>query len=316
MIDKYGRQIEYLRISITQKCNMSCIYCNPVPEGGPCNESLTVEDYRTIVETMSHLGIKKVRLTGGEPFLREDICDIVKAISTIEGIEDISATTNGLRLSTLAAPLKKAGLNRINISLDSLDPRQFSHITGGGNLNDVIEGIDAAFLAGLSPVKINVVLIKGVNDDEIDSFIDLAKERSIEVRFIELMPIGSFGENNRDKTVYNSDILLSHPQMKPIPENSHSPATLYSIDGYKGSIGLISPISHKFCSYCNRVRITSDGILKPCLGDNSEVDLMDALRNHPEELEGLIERSIFNKPESHHFNKKFHSKNGMNKIGG
>lgn len=316
MIDKHGRKIEYLRLSITQKCNMSCIYCNPVPEKEPCCDRLSVEDFKVIVESMANLGIKKVRLTGGEPFLRKDICDIVKAISTIKGIEDISATTNGLQLSALAGSLKAAGLNRINISLDSLDPRRFSHITGGGNLNDVIEGIDAAFEAGLCPVKINVVLIKGVNDDEIESFIDLAKERPIEVRFIELMPIGSFGENNRDKTVYNSDILLSHPQMKLITKNSQSPATLYSIDGYKGSIGLISPISHKFCSYCNRVRITSDGILKPCLGDNSEVDLMGVLRSQPEQLEGLIERSIFNKPESHHFNKKFHSKNGMSKIGG
>ena len=316
MMDKQGRTIEYLRISVTQKCDLNCIYCRPDLGETPWCDSLSAEDFTKIVKSMAQLGIKKVRLTGGEPFLRKDICDIVSGISSIEGIFDLSATTNGLQLAVLAVPLKEAGLNRVNISLDSLNKKRFSYITGGGNLEDVLAGIDAAVRAGLNPVKINVVLIKGVNDGEIDDFIQMTKENPIEVRFIELMPIGGFGEKNRDKIVYNSDILRSHPQMQPILQTPPGPAILYRIDGYSGKIGLISPMSHQFCNCCNRIRLTCDGKLRPCLGDNGEVDLMKALREQPEELDGLIARTIFNKPEGHHFNREFHSEKGMSQIGG
>ncbi len=316
MIDHLGRKIEYLRISVTQKCNMNCIYCNPDKECESSCDSLSVEDFKNIVKSMAKFGIKKVRLTGGEPLLRNDLCGIIKALSEIEGIEDISATTNGLRLKELAIPLKQAGLNRINISLDSLDEEKFGFITGGGKLKEVLDGIKAVVEAGLSPIKINVVLIKGVNDEEIDTFINLAKDNPIEVRFIELMPIGDFGKNNKEKIIYNSEILKMYPKLNPVESMSFGPAMMYTSVGFKGLIGFISPMSHQFCHLCNRIRLTCDGKIKPCLGENGEIDILTILRNNPERLDEVVEAAVFNKPKGHHFNEEYKSLRSMNKIGG
>jgi cyclic pyranopterin phosphate synthase len=319
MLDQFGRKIEYLRISVTQKCNLRCLYCRPRDgrESPECINSLTPDEYGIIVKAMAGLGISKVRFTGGEPLMRGDICEIISRVSKIDGINDISLTTNGIRLSQMAEELKKAGLQRINISLDSLKKERFEYITGGGKLEDVKKGIQKALNAGFKPVKINTVTIKGMNDDEIDDFISLARDVPLEVRFIELMPIGDFGENNTDRIVYNSDIINERKQLRYCEDTLEgSPARYYSIEGFKGKIGFISPMSHKFCNSCNRIRLTCDGKLKPCLGNNGEADLTDVLRNQPEKLSEFIQKIIYEKPAGHHFESGFSSARNMSGIGG
>jgi cyclic pyranopterin phosphate synthase len=316
MKDSLGREIDYLRISVTNNCNLKCLYCSP---GSNIihHDELTPEDFEIIVRNMAELGIKRVRLTGGEPLIREDICEIIQRISNIEDIEDISMTTNGIYLDGMAYKLKLAGLHRINISLDSLKADRFLRITGGGKIENVLKGIEAAVNAGLDPVKINTVLMKGINDDEIDDFMLLAKEQSLAVRFIELMPIGRYGEKNTDKIVYNTDIINSRPQLifcEDILEGQ--PASYYRVTGYKGKIGFISPISHRFCGSCNRIRLTSDGKLKPCLGNNGEIDITQVLRSNPDELKAVIHKAIYDKPQGHSFGNGFSSVRNMSMIGG
>lgn len=325
MLDQFGRQIEYLRISITQNCNLNCVYCRPDgadgadgAEGGTvCANYMTPEEYGVIVRVMASLGIRSVRITGGEPLVRKDISEIIKRISEIEGIDDISLTTNGARLDRMAEELKAAGLKRLNISLDSLKKDRFEYITGGGRLEDTLKGIQKALDLGLTPVRINTVLIKGVNDDEIDDFINLSRNSPLEVRFIELMPIGKFGEENSGKIVYNSDIISSRKELTYCEDTlKGSPARYYRIDGFKGRIGFISPMSHKFCDCCNRIRLTCDGKIKPCLGNNGEVDVIGVLRKTPENLKVCIEKAIFEKPRGHYFERGFSSARDMNRIGG
>lgn len=319
MLDRHGRQIEYLRISVTQNCNLKCLYCRPVEEecGSSCVNYLTPKEFEKIVRAMVSLGIHSVRITGGEPLVRKDICEIIERISNIKGIEDISLTTNGIHLDMLAEKIKVAGLHRLNISLDSLKKGRFEYITGGGKLEDTLSGIKKALEVGLKPVKINTVLIKGVNDDEIDDFIQMTKDSPLEVRFIELMPIGSFGEENSDKIVYNSDIINSRKELRFCEDTlKGSPASYYRIDGYMGKVGFISPMSHKFCRCCNRIRLTCDGKIKPCLGNNGEMDVTDSLRLEPEELTEFIRKIIYEKPAGHHFENGFSSTRNMNRIGG
>lgn len=318
MKDKYDREIKYLRISITQNCNLKCIYCSPE---GECEDKkevcLSPDEIESVVRSMEKVGISKVRITGGEPLLRNDVCEIVERIAGVPGINDISLTTNGVNLEEKVEGLKKAGLNRLNISLDSLKEERYSYITGGGKLSKALSGIEKSLELGLNPIKINSVLIKGINDDEIDDFIELAKDKPIQVRFIELMPIGTYGEENSDKIVNNSDIIKAHPQLVyDGKSNNGQPATYYTIEGYKGKIGFISPMSHKFCSTCNRIRLTCDGKIKPCLGNNGEIDILDTLKNHPDKLDQLIQDTIFNKPRGHNFGKDFSSLRSMNRIGG
>ena len=319
MRDGFGREIEYLRVSVTQSCNLNCIYCKPGNGSAShqCKTVLTPEEFQLIIKHMAELGIKKVRLTGGEPLVRQDICEIVSRIASVQGIKDISMTTNGINLAAMAPRLKQAGLMRLNISIDSLKEEKFKYITGGGSLNDVLTGIEKALEVGLGPIRTNTVLIKGVNDGEIDDFIRLAKDRAVDVRFIELMPVGKFGEENADKIVYNSDIIKERPYLVLCDEREGSqPARYYSIEGYKGKIGFISPMSHKFCGCCNRIRLTCDGKIKPCLGDNGEVDLIDTLRAYPDKLGEVVKKAIYCKPEGHNFDRSFTSDRDMSRIGG
>ncbi|MCX7745910.1 MAG: GTP 3',8-cyclase MoaA [Clostridia bacterium] len=316
MRDKLGREIEYLRISITQSCNLSCIYCAPQSKTDACL-TLTSLQYKKLVTCMAQLGIKKIRITGGEPLTRPDVCQVVEAVSSVEGIEDVSMTTNGIYLGKYAKKLKEAGLKRINISLDSLRQERFRHITGTDQLDEVLVGMDKAVDAGLYPIRINTVLMKGLNEDEVDDFFKIARESPVDVRFIELMPVGSFGEKNHQKVVYNSQILSTHPELIPLKHSDPGqPAKYYTIPGYKGRIGFISPMSHKFCHSCNRIRLTCDGKIKPCLGDNGEVDIMGALHKEPQELLAFLRKVIYEKPDGHHFEKGFQSMRDMNRIGG
>jgi cyclic pyranopterin phosphate synthase len=318
--DRLGREIEYLRISVTQNCNLHCMYCNPdicSKDDNQCGTGLSPEEIGAVVSAMSELGIHKVRITGGEPLLRSDILDILREVSSVPDIDDISMTTNGIKLGRMAKDLKKAGLGRLNISLDSLREDRLKEITGGGRLKDVMWGIEAAVEADLKPVRINVVLIKGVNDDEIQDFINLATYQDIDVRFIELMPVGAFGEQNRDKVVLNSDIIASIPGLIPSENGSPGqPARYFRLEGMKGRIGFISPMSHKFCSTCNRIRLTCDGKLKPCLGNNHEMDITGPLKKGRGQLLSVIRQAIFDKPEGHCFENEFVSVRRMSGIGG
>ncbi|MBC3889033.1 GTP 3',8-cyclase MoaA [Acetobacterium paludosum] len=319
MIDRYGRKIEYLRISVTQNCNLKCIYCNP--DGDHCKENqeqnLSPKEIEKITRAMAKAGIKKVRLTGGEPLVRHDIYEIISRISRIKGIEDIAMTTNGINLLKMARDLKTAGLQRINISLDSLNKDKFKQITGGGELEKTLEGIDLALELGMTPVKINTVLIKGVNDNEIDEIIELARNRPIEVRFIELMPMGCFGENNADKIIRNDEVIKVRPALKYLEKNDKSvPAVYYGMEGFAGKIGFISPMTHQFCSDCNRIRLTSDGKIRLCLGNNEEVDIREALQLKAKNMGVIMKQIIFNKPMGHHFGEKFSSSRKMQMIGG
>jgi cyclic pyranopterin phosphate synthase len=315
LIDNLGRIITYLRLSVTERCSLKCVYCR-VKEGiCPKAEELSTAEFIRIAKACAILGINKIRVTGGEPLLRKDIIAIVQDLSRIEGIKEINMTTNAQYLASQAAALKQAGLSRINISLDSLDAGKFREMTGG-DLGSVLAGIDAAIQAELQPIKINVVLIRGKNEDEVDDFIELTHHRPIDVRFIELMPLGGLWQD--DSLRLNNDELIaqrSYLNLLP-PRYASQPSRDYFVKGYKGRVGFISPISHRFCADCNRVRVMSDGTLRPCLGDNMEISLKDALAIGDQELVEVIRAAIFNKPVGHHFENSFKSIKNMSRIGG
>ena len=303
--DTFNRNINYLRISITDRCNLRCIYCMP-PEGIKSlshNEVLRYEEIVTIVRAAAELGISKIRLTGGEPLVRLGLADLVRMIANIERIDDIALTTNGLLLRKYAASLKEAGLKRVNVSLDSLREGRYKQITRIGNLNEALDGIEAAKEAGLEPVKINMVVIQGLNDDEILDFAKLSLNKGWHVRFIEPMP---FTADTKFSFVPISEIvaqLNTLGNMEPyLPGDGNGPAKYFKYKGAQGTIGFISPISECFCSTCNRLRLTVDGMLRPCLMSDNELDLKPLLRNGAslDEVKKVILKAIAAKPERHH----------------
>ena len=315
MRDQLGRDIDYLRISLTERCNLKCIYCREKNEHCKAKRELNVQQYEQLMKQFVRFGIRKVRLTGGEPLVRKDLEEIVRLISAYSEITELCMTTNAQGLKERLPELKRAGLKRINISMDSLNPACYRKMTRGGDLWSVLMGIDAALTAGI-PVKINVVLIRGENDGEVEDFLTLAKKYPIDVRFIELMPFGVLGEKG-DRRILSSEILQAHPELVPAKARYLSqPAEDYTAEGYLGRIGFISPISHKFCKYCNRVRLTSDGKLRMCLGNNWETDLKPYLTGTEDELGRIIEQTIYQKPEQHMFEETYHASRAMNQIGG
>ncbi|HOR78185.1 MAG TPA: GTP 3',8-cyclase MoaA, partial [Anaerolineaceae bacterium] len=268
-----------------------------------------------IVRACMQLGIQKVRLTGGEPLLRKDILEIVERIAQLEGLQDLSMTTNAQMLPGKAQLLKQAGLRRLNISLDSLKPEVFHELTGG-DIQPVLQGMEEAVEAGLLPLKLNIVLVRGINDAEIDDFIALTRENPIDVRFIELMPIGDHGEN-ADRRISNQDVLAAHPYLQPMPVRyPGQPSVDYQVPGYRGRVGFISPISHQFCADCNRIRVMSDGTLRPCLGVDREISLTSALAQDDEALREAIQNAIFRKPAAHRFESCTFAERNMSRIGG
>jgi cyclic pyranopterin phosphate synthase len=313
MFDQFGRDISYLRLSVTDQCNLSCLYCQP-GESAPCRR-LSCDEMILITREMAKLGIRKVRVTGGEPLTRRDLEALITGISAIGGIEEVPMTTNGIGLAERLPGLLDAKLTRINFSLDTLKPGRYRRITGQDALDSVWKGIHAALDAGIH-VKINAVLIGGVNDDEIDDFIALARDNPLEFRFIELMPIGRYGELHQEQIIRGDDILSSRPYLKPAGTGAGGVARLYAGPGFKGKVGLISPVSHAFCSDCNRVRLTCDGRLKLCLGNNGEADLMPVLRGDPRQLGRFIRDAIYHKPRGHQFQESFTSARSMRQIGG
>lgn len=304
MKDTLGRNINYLRISVTDRCNLRCMYC--MPEEGICKKEhqdiLSMEEIYEVVKECAELGISKVRITGGEPLVRKGLTELIGKISRFPGIEDLALTTNGVLLEKYASELKEAGLNRVNVSLDTMNEEKYSYITRGGKLSDVLKGIEAAQRIGLQPVKLNTVLIGGFNDDEIEDFAALTLEKAIDVRFIELMPLGQAGSWAKKHFVSNNVVLDRVKELVPVAaKDQSSPASYYKLPGALGKVGLINPISHTFCGSCNRIRLTADGKLKPCLHSEQELDIKAAIRSKGK-LHGIIAESIYRKPVQHSLN--------------
>ena len=303
-LDSFGRSINYLRISVTDRCNLRCIYCMP-PEGVlqmSHSEILSYEEIRTIVQAAAELGINKIRFTGGEPLVRAELPKLVHMLSQVEGIEELSLTTNGLLLKKYALELKKAGLYRVNVSLDTLKADKFQYITRLGKLKNVLEGIKAAKEVGFEPVKINTVVMRGTNDDEILDFAKMTYEEGWHIRFIEFMPFKGVAEFIPSVELRQHVSLLGKLE-SCASITGNGPATYYRLSGAKGTIGFISPLTEpSFCSRCNRMRLTPDGRLRPCLLGEDEIDLKMPLRNNAsmEELKRLILKAIASKLEHHH----------------
>jgi cyclic pyranopterin phosphate synthase len=305
--DSFQRPINYLRISVTDRCNLRCVYC--MPEAGidlmSHYDILSYEEINTVAKAAAELGINRIRLTGGEPLVRAGITDLVSLLAGIETIEDLSLTTNGTLLAQYAAGLKEAGLQRVNISLDTLKPDRFRQITRCGNLADTLKGIEAALAAGLTPVKINVVVMAGVNDDEINDFAAKTVKDGWNVRFIELMPVSS-NEPVSDRLFSVSEMRKRIETMGKLEpwkvEAGNGPARYFRLPGASGTVGFISPVTEHFCFQCNRLRLTADGKLRPCLLSEAEIDLKGPLRGGApvEELKNLISQAIANKPKGHH----------------
>ncbi len=315
MRDRQGRPIEYLRLSVTDRCNCRCTYC--MPAGGvPMlrhEDVCSFEELARIVEACCQLGVRKVRVTGGEPLVRRDLPELIRMLRTIPGLEELALTTNATLLAPLAGELAAAGLDRVNVSLDSLRPERYAKITRGGRLADALAGIRAAREAGLMPIKLNCVLMGGVNDDEVADVAGLAREEPVDVRFIELMPIGEAARWPRGSFVPAERVLEAVPELSPAGVDGV--AELFSAPGWVGRVGLIRPMSHRFCSGCTRIRVTADGRLKPCLHSADEVPLRglsgDALR-------AAILEGISRKPEHHGMDggRASESARAMNEIGG
>lgn len=308
LIDGFNRRIDYVRISITDRCNLRCLYCMPkdgisFKERG---ELLTFEEIERVVRAFVGVGISHIRITGGEPLVRRGLPDLVRNISELDGVMDLTMTTNAGLLARFALDLKNAGLRRVNISLDSLDYNRFREITRGGDLDTVLRGIDKALDAGLTPVKINMVVMKGINDDEIVKFVEFAASRRINLRFIECMPLGKVGFLNREMYMPTDEIvenIAKRYSLLPSRADGAGPARYYRIDELDIDLGFISPISRHFCSACNRVRVTAIGKLRLCLGHEDEIDLRSVLRSgiNDEGLLNVIIEAIKKKPKGHNF---------------
>ncbi len=317
MKDNYNREITYMRVSVTELCNLRCRYC--MPEEGIAKKAhedmMTAEETIMAVEAAARLGIKKIRITGGEPLVKRGIVKLCSAVADIPGIEEVCMTTNGTLLPDMAKELKAAGVSRLNISLDTLNPEKFRYITRVGELEDALAGIRAAEEAGFTGLKINTVLMGGFNDDEIADFVDLTKNKPIEVRFIELMPIGGGIGFDKAKFVSCDKVLERAPQLVSL-EKEEGVARLYQLPDAAGRIGLIRPVSCDFCEGCNKIRLTADGKLKPCLHSDQEISLKGL---NTDEMEQVIRSAVMDKPEKREeMNADNPSKAGrdMNQIGG
>ncbi|MBI2876835.1 MAG: GTP 3',8-cyclase MoaA [Candidatus Tectomicrobia bacterium] len=349
MIDPYNRTIDYLRISVTDRCNVRCIYCMP-PEGIDAKgreEMLRYEEIERVVREFVHLGVTRFRITGGEPLVRKGITGLIQDLAGLEGVKDLSLTTNGLLLDRYARELKQAGLRRVNVSLDSLKSERYHHITRGGDFHQVLRGIHHALEVGLHPVKLNVVVIREVNDDEVLDFVELARSLPVWVRFIEFMPMGEDNFWSPQRLVSSEEVkayVLRHYPLEPLPPPvsegpsawepglpspfpseifsmvGNGPASYYRTPGAAGWVGFIGSMTRHSCHRCNRLRLTAEGRLRSCLLADEETDLRGALREggSPEELRRLIERAVRAKPPGHSLSSSghAHARGQMSAIGG
>ena len=333
MKDAHGRVIDYLRISLTDRCNFRCIYC--MPEDGVCqlshDEILRIEDIERLVSVAAGIGIKSIRLTGGEPLVRKGVVDLVRAITATPGIENVSMTTNGVLLPAMAEDLKRAGLSRVNVSLDTLDEAQFREVTRVGNLADALAGIEAALGAGFNPVKVNAVTVRSLGQDFL-AFAKLSIDRPLHVRFIEYMPVGNasgvdgcgwgkadvipseelFATINEQAAAEGLAPLRPAGESRPI---GWGPARYFEFPGAQGTVGFISPLSRHFCSECNRLRVTAEGLIRPCLFSDTEYDVRSALRAGDDEaVRQVLYEALGAKPDEHH--DRVGTERNMSQIGG
>ncbi len=297
MKDRFGREISYLRISVTDECNLRCLYCMPA-HPGDCGsfgcDLMSADEIVEIAEAAKDLGITKIRITGGEPLIRPDVIEICSRVSAVRGIREVVLTTNGVMLAEMAGALKTAGVSRLNISLDTLQTDKYTRITRRGSFGEVSEGIGQALEAGLRPIKLNTVLIGGFNDDEIIDFAHLSLKGDVEVRFIELMPIGACASFPKQAFVRGDTVLERIPELIRIGDSGV--ARMYQFPDGRGRIGIISSVNQHFCQSCNRIRLTSDGRIKPCLHSREEIPVRGL---HGSELRAALRRAIYEKPAQH-----------------
>ena len=326
LVDKFGRTVDYVRLSVTDRCDFRCVYC--MPEDMPFlprKQILSLEEIYQIALAFTELGVKKIRLTGGEPMVRSDVMSLIGKLGSLPGLEELLLTTNGAQLDKYALPLKEAGLSRINISIDSLDAERFRRISRVGKLEKVLAGIDAAREAGFDRIKLNSVIMRGYNEDEVIPLTDYALRRDIDIAFIEEMPLGEASDHSREETTCSNEWVRGQIEQKYRLINSTAktagPSRYVQVVGKKSRIGFISPVSHNFCEDCNRVRVTVEGRLLLCLGNEHSVDLREVLRDGAsthDDLKEAIIKSMDLKPERHYFYDKEHAQpvRLMNMTGG
>lgn len=314
LIDKFGRHVDYIRLSVTDRCDFRCVYCMTEDMTFlPRNQILSLEELLQVARAFTELGVKKIRLTGGEPLVRNEVMSLIERLGALPGLEELLITTNGAQLDKYAAPLKAAGVSRINISLDSLDADRFKRITRVGKLEKVLAGIDAAKAAGFDRIRLNSVIMHGYNDDEVIALADYAINQDIDIAFIEEMPLGEASDHLREDTTCSNDwvrsVLEEKYQLLNSAEKTAGPSRYAQVIGRKSRIGFISPVTHNFCEDCNRVRVTVEGRLLLCLGNEHSVDLREILRDKQrdhEDLKQLIIAAMDLKPERHYFYEKDH----------
>ena len=313
MIDKFNRKITYARISLTEKCNLKCKYCMPKGFCAKSLNELSDEQIKNIIKALLDLGINKIRFTGGEPLMRKNAIGLLNEVCSFAPIEWV-ITTNGTTLKRDALALKKAGIKHINISLDTLDSQDYKNLTGS-DLKNALDGLYAALDAGFDTIRINAVLIKGISEKQIENLAKITLKHNIDVRFIELMPIGQCAEYSESHLLKANAVLDILKDLKIGVQDAHAPAKYYKFDGAKGRVGLITPMSCNFCSECNRIRITADGKLKPCLHSDIEINLCDVLHNE-DLLKKRIQEAVNIKPERHYLDENIYIKRNMTCIGG
>lgn len=309
LVDKFNRVVDYVRISVTDRCDFRCVYCmDDEMQFVPRAQLLTLEEISKIAQAFTELGVKKIRITGGEPLVRRNVIKLFQDIGQLPNLHELVLTTNGSQLTKMSHDLKNAGVKRINISLDSLDADKFKRITRVGELDNVLAGIDSALATGFEKIKINAVILKNRNDDEVIDLVRYASERGMDISFIEEMPLGVIGDHDRAEAYYSSDQIKSDLEevfeLVPTTETTNGPSKYYKVTETGTRVGFISPHSHNFCDDCNRVRLTCEGRLLLCLGQEHSVDLRKTLRAYPEDNEKLkqaIRDSMLIKPKGHDF---------------
>lgn len=309
LVDSFGRHVRYVRISVTDRCDFRCVYCmSETMTFLPRAQVLTLDEIAMVTRAFVEMGVEKVRLTGGEPLVRRDIDWLVEQTSALPGLRELAMTTNGAGLVKHAQRLREAGLDRLNVSLDTLDAERFRRLTRTGELTRVLEGLQAARKAGFERIKLNAVIMKGRNDDEVLDLVEFARAEGFDLSFIEEMPLGDISDHTRDETFCSSDevkaIIEERHELIPTTESTLGPSRYFRMSDSQSRIGFISPHSHNFCSTCNRVRVTAEGRLLLCLGNEHSVDLRAVLRQHPGDLDALkraIVAALPLKPERHHF---------------
>lgn len=326
LIDRFGREIDYIRLSVTDRCDFRCVYCMTEDMTFlPRKQILSLEELYQVAKAFTELGVKKIRLTGGEPMVRSDVMTLIEQLGALPGLEELLLTTNGAQLGKFAEPLKQAGVNRINISIDSLDAERFKRISRVGKLDKVLAGIDAANAAGFDRIRLNSVIMKGYNEDEVLPLTDYALQRNIDIAFIEEMPLGEASDHNREDTTCSNEwvkqVIAENYELVESAERTAGPSRYVQVIGHNSRIGFISPVSHNFCADCNRVRVTVEGRLLLCLGNEHSIDLRAILRDGTKteaDLKQAIVDSMAIKPERHYFYDKDHAQpvRLMNMTGG